>query len=227
MQNCIERCLEPMLTAPFYFGQILVRKTSTSEFILSHRDEEAADASQPFRNAEDAIEIAKYDDAGNYRPLKTAPNLRHGWRLELDTLEELRCALDYFYPGRLAVFAAWKSDQPQTTPLRETLDRQSGMYRVAAKISDSQVNDLVADFCRSNGGCLRTILWKRDASGAIASTKLPKEKFDPAYDKARGHRRRPLSDAHASHSEVATIPLLCQEACNLLVAECRKVMKGE
>src|SRR5438094_4092544 len=223
MRNSIGRVLE---AARFCVGQIVVQK-SDGCFVLCHRDDEMLDHLQVFRSAEDAIEIAKYDDAGNYRPLKTAPNLRHGWRLELDTLEQLRHALDYFYPGRLAVFAAWKSDKLQTTPLRETLDRQSGMYRVAAKISDSQIDDLVGNFCRSNDGCLRTILWKRDASGAIASTKLPKEKFDPAYDKARGHRRRPLSEAHASHSEVATIPLLCQEACNLLVAECRKVMKGE
>jgi len=216
-----------MLTAPFYFGQILVRKTSTSEFVLSHRDQEAADQLKVFRNAEDAIEIAKYDDTGNYRPLKTAPNLRHGWRLELDTLEELQRALDYFYPGRLAVFNAWKKGRLQTTPLRETLDRQSGMYRVAAKISDSQIDDLVAGFCRSEGGCLRTILWKRDRDRAIASTKLPKQKFDPAYDQARVSSRGPVGDANASHSEAATVPLLCQEACNLLVAECRKVVKGE
>ena len=126
------------------------------------------------------------------------------------------------------MFAAWKSDKLQTTPLRDTLDRQSGMYRVAAKISDSQINDLVADFCRSNGGCLRTILWKRDAEGAIASTKLPKDKFDPACDHVRALcSRRPAGDAGASHSEAATVPLLCQEACNLLIAECRKVVKGE
>jgi len=216
-----------ILSVPFYFGQILVRRTRTGGFVLSHRDDKAADQLKIFRSAEDAIEIAKYDDAGNYRPLKTAPNLRHGWRLELETLEKLRHALDYFYPGRLAVFAAWKSDKLQTTPLRETLDRQSGMYRVAANISDLQINDLVSDFCRSNGGCLRTILWKRDADGAIASTKLPKEKFDPVCDQTSVCSRRPVGDARASHSEAATVPLLCQEACNLLVAECRKVVKGE
>jgi hypothetical protein len=227
MQNSVERCLEPLLTAPFYFGQILVRKTSTGEFVLSHRDEEAADQLKVFRNAEDAIEIAKYDDTGNYRPLKTTPNLCHGWRLELETLEELRRALDYFYPGRLAVFAAWKKGNLQTTPLRETLDRQSGMYRVAAKISDSQIDDLVADFCRSEGGCLRTILWKRDREGAIASTKLPNDKFDPARDQVTVCSRRPAGDAQASPSQAATVPLLCQEACNLLVAECRKAVKAE
>jgi sirohydrochlorin cobaltochelatase len=134
----------------------------------------------------------------------------------------LRRSLDYFYPGRLAVFAAWKNAYLKTTPLRETLDRQSGMYRVAAKASDQQINDLVAAFCRSDSGCLRTILWKRNRSGLIASTKLPKQKFDPAYDQVMA-----ACNARALRREVATVPLLCQEACNLLVAECRKVVKSE
>jgi len=111
------------------------------------------------------------------------------------------------------------------------------MYRVAAKISDQQINDLVADFCRSDTGCLRTILWKRDQSGAIASAKLPKEKFDPASDQAAarpmqvGTSRCDVRTAQravpTSHSVAAAVPLLCQEACNLLVAECRKVVKAE
>jgi sirohydrochlorin cobaltochelatase len=221
--NPIDTRLKAALTTPFFFGQIAIQKTNGG-FVLSHRDDEAVIQLKSVRSAEDAIEIAKYDDAGKYRPLKTAPNLRHGWRLELDTFEELRRALDYFYPGRLAVFAAWKTGKLQTTPLRETLDRQSGMYRVAAKISDSQIDDLVGNFCRSNGGCLRTILWQRDRDGAIASTKLPFEKFEPGFDQASG---RPRSAPAATTTLRATVPLLCQEACNLLVAECRKVVKGE
>jgi hypothetical protein len=225
------------LGVPFYFGQILITKRAGAGFVLSHRDDESLDQLQTHRDAEDAIEIAKYDDAGNYRPLKTAPNLRHGWRLELATVEELRRALDCFYPSRLAVFAAWKSGYLKTTPLRETLDRQSGIYRVAAKISDQQINDLVADFCRSDSGCLRTILWSRDQNGVITSTKLPTEKFDPACDQAAarptqvGTSRCDVRTAQravpTSHSLPATVPLLCQEACNLLVDECRKVVKGE
>ena len=215
-----ERRLEPVLTPPFWFGQLSVRKATADGFVLSNRDDEGREDLQIFRDSEDAIEIAKYDDAGKYRPLKTAPNLRRGWRLELATVEEMERALDYFYPGRFAVFATWKSGQLKTTPLRQTLDRQSGMYRVAAKISDPQIDDLVANFCRSDGGCLRTILWKRDQKDAIASTKLPKEKFDPAWDQART-KTRPGS------TTPATVPLLCQEACNLLIAECRKVVKSE
>jgi sirohydrochlorin cobaltochelatase len=227
MRDLIDEIFNGLATR-FYFGQILVTKRTRAGFVLSHRDDASRDQLQTYQGAEDAIEIAKYEDGGNYRPLKTAPNLRHGWRLELVTVEELRCALDYFYPGRLAVFGAWKSGYLKTTVLRGTLDRQSGMYRVAAKISDAQINDSVANFCRSDGGCLRTILWKRDRNGAIASTKLGNEKFDPGVDQAMAAcRRHPAGDVRDLHSEAATVPLLCQEACNLLVAECRKVVKDD
>jgi sirohydrochlorin cobaltochelatase len=221
MADSIERVLEAELTDRFHFGQILVRKINGA-FVLLHRDDEFREELQVFRIPEDVLEITRYDDSGNYRPLKTAPNLARGWRLELARLGELQRALDYFYPGRLTVFLAWKTGQLHTTPLRETLDRQSGMYRVAAKISDDQIDNVVGDFCRSDGGCLRTILWKRDQLGTVPSAKLPLEKFDPAYDQIRALGRR-AAGARAT----ATIPLLCQEPCNLLVAECRKVVKGK
>ncbi len=223
--NSIEKLLEASLTAPFCLGQILIQE-SGDNFVLSHRDDDTRNPSDTFRKAEDAIEIAKYNDAGNYRPLKTAPDLRHGWRVELETLEELKRALDYFYPGRLAIFVAWQRGQLRTTPLRETLDRQSGMYRIAAKISDIQIDDLVADFCRSNGGCLRTIFWKRDQRNAIASSKLPEQKFDPTWDQTRT-LIEPGSPTPTTGTAPAKVPLLCQEPCNLLVAACRKVVKEE
>src|SRR5207248_10132430 len=115
----------------------------------------------------------------------------------------------------------WKSKQLEITPLLETLDRESGMYRIAAKNSDKQVNRVVGDFCRSDGGCLRTVLWKRDSRGTVASTRLPPEKFDPAFDQTL----TPGSPPPATTPRL--IPLLCQEPCNLLVAECRNVVKDE
>jgi sirohydrochlorin cobaltochelatase len=201
-------------------GQILIERRADGGFVLLHRDDEAVDQLQVYQESGDAVSIAKYDDAGKYRPLKTAPNLRHGWQLRLTSLHELRRALDYFYPGRLAAFAAWKSGYLKTTVLRSTLDRQSGMYRVAAQISDPQIDDVVAGFCRSDGGCLRTILWERDRNGTIASRKLPKNKFDPFNDQMAG-------SAPPASTSPAVVPLLCQEACNLLVAQCRKTVKGE
>ena len=227
MLNVIEPALQIALSDCRRIGQIAIQKLDDGGLALSHHDDETRNDLKLFHSAEDAIEIARYDDAGNYRPLKTAPNLSHGWRLELATLDALRRALDYFYPGRLAVFVAWKSGQLQTTPLRETLERQSGMYRIAAKISDEQADRVVGDFCRSDGGCLRTILWNRDKLGTIASTTLPQEKFDPAFDQTKAGGRPGSATPATAAIAAASIPLLCQEACNLLVEECRKAVKAE
>ncbi len=209
--NELGQLLEALAEKTSRVGQ-LEMFASDGGFVVCHRDDVGRDDVTP-REIEDVFEIAKFDDSGNYRALKTAPNLRHGWKIFVKNAAELEQTIDAIYPGRLAVLRALESGELVTTPLRETLNRQSGMYRVAAKISDQQIDELVGNFCRSDGGCLRTILWKRDDRGTVSSTKLPAEKFDPAHDQmAKGQK---------------CIPLLCQEACNLLVAACREKVEGE
>lgn len=210
----IERVLgEWLASGARGIGQVLIAKTEGG-LSLCHREDESCAQLAIFRSPEDALELARFDDAGCYRPLKTSPNLRHGWRLELENLAAVERALSYFYPGRLAALAAWEENRLTTMPLRETLGRQTGIYRVSAKISDNEVDALVGRFCRSRGGdpgCLRTILWRRDASGARPTLRLPLEKFIAPIDQSgRGEQ---------------IMPLLCQEACNLLVAEARRVVK--
>jgi sirohydrochlorin cobaltochelatase len=193
-------------------GQLAIESGDDGGFTLRHRDDAGRSDLAILRHAEDAMELARFDDAGNYRPLKTAPDLRHGWKLILPSLAELRLALDLFYPGRLAAFFAFERSELKTTPLRKTLERQTGMYRVAAQISDEQADELVGSFCRSDGGCLRTILWQRDSGETVPSTRLPPEKFDPRHDQTGGSQ--------------PVIPLLCQEACNLLVAAARETVQA-
>lgn len=196
-------------------GQILIVSQQDS-FSLCHREDEGKAALTVYRLPNDAVELAKFADDGKYRPLKSAPNLRHGWQLDLTGLAVLRQALDFFYPGRLAALAAWEANRLPRTPLRETLGRQTGMYRVAGKITDEQMDATVGRVCRSQGGqpgCLRTILWPRDETKARPSLRLPLDKFiAPGDQTGKGE---------------SVIPLLCQEACNILVAEARKVVKGE
>lgn len=208
-----ERALGDWLAAGLRcIGQIAIQGGDDGSFTLTHRDDAGRNDLAPHSSAEVAAELARFDDAGNYRPLKTAPNLRHGWRLALRSVAELRIALDLFYPGRLAAFFVFEKHELIATPLRETLGRQSGMYRIAAQIDDRAADELVGNFCRSDGGCLRTILWRRDLEGTVASARLPPEKFDPTHDQTGGGK--------------AAVPLLCQEACNLLIAEARKVVQA-
>jgi hypothetical protein len=126
--------------------------------------------------------------------------------------------IERIYPGRLVIWRSWKTGRLSTTPLRETLDRQSGMYRAAARISEQELDALVGSFCRSDGGCLRTILWRRDANGTTPSTRFPVSKFDPAADQF---------GQFGGETIACSVPLLCQEACHLLVAAARRVVKGE
>lgn len=208
-----ERALEAWLERGLrHIGEIAIDCRADGTFALMHRDDGGRDDLRHDNKAEAAVELARFDDGGNYRPLKTAPTLRHGWTLILGSIGEVRLALDHFYPGRLAAFLAFETNELRTTPLRETLARQSGMYRIAAQITEEQADDLVGGFCRSDGGCLRTILWRRDQKGTAPSRKLPPEKFDPAFDQTGGSK--------------PVVPLLCQEACNLLVAAARDVVQA-
>ena len=215
MQPLVRRVLTEWLAAGARgIGQIEIRQ-GAGGFVLCHREDSAREDLENFSSPGDAGKLAKFDDAGNFRPLKTAPNLRHGWRLEVAGLGALHEALELFYPGRLAALVAWEAHRLTATPLRATLDRQTGMYRAAARITDEEMDALVGRFCRSQGGepgCLRTILWARDATGARPSLRLPLDKFIAPLDQTgRGEN---------------VLPLLCQEACNLLVAEARQVVKG-
>jgi sirohydrochlorin cobaltochelatase len=212
----IERVLAEWLAAGGRgIGQVRI-VAGPQNFLLHHREDDGREDLTVFHSPNDAIELARFDDAGKYRPLKTAPNLRHGWRLELLNLPAVRAALDFFYPGRLAALLHWEANQLETTPLRATLGRQTGMYRVTAKISDEQIDALVGRVCRSRGGepgCLRTILWARDETKARPSFRLPLDKYiAPGDQTGRGEN---------------VLPMLCQEACNLLVAKAREVVKGE
>lgn len=173
-------------------------------FLMHHEDSGSEDL-QTYDSPEAARQIALYDDAGNYRPLKTAPNLRHGWKLLYKDLGELRLALDYFYPAMLGLWAAWRKNELGAVNLRQTLNRQTGMYAVTKHLTDPDADELVASACKSEGGCLRKILWKIDEQRPIGL--LANEKFDPA------------------HCPAGTLPLLCSEACNLLVAAARPIVK--
>jgi sirohydrochlorin cobaltochelatase len=171
---------------------------------LRHYMDATLDGMTEYTTPEAAREIALYDAAGNYRPLKTAPTLRRGWRLTLPDVKQVHAALDAFYPAMLAARVASHQGRLAITPLRDTLNRQSGMYAVTRKITDSQADSMIGSFCRTDGGCLKTILWQIGPGRPVTS--LPPEKREPADDGRR-------------------MPLLCAEACNLLVARAREVVK--
>jgi sirohydrochlorin cobaltochelatase len=163
--------------------------------VLRHIDDADSTGLEIFTRPEDARALATYDDAGNYRPLKTAPNLRHGWELRLATIDDLRLALDFFYPAAIGTWLASLRGELTAVPLRETLGRQTGMYRVTQRITDEQARGVIQNLCVA--GCLRHRLWTLNRPHPIQNPK----------------------------SKTQNPEVLCVEACNLFVAACRPLAK--
>lgn len=191
-------------------GEVRVSPLPTGGWELRHYDDVGRTDLENFARAEDARHLANSDAVGNFRPLKTAPNLRRGWRLALPDLAALRHALGYLYPAMLGVLRDHESGALSPVPLRATFGRQSGMYAITRKLTDEEAQTMIAGFCTSRGGCLKTILWR--IAPDVPITSLPPEKFDPSVNQ--------------TGSAEPALPLLCHEACNLLVAKAREVVKG-
>lgn len=187
-----------------HIGQIVIGK----DYSLRHVEDVSVESGELKRHADpvEAREIARYDAEGNFRPLKTAPTLKRGWLLETGSLDGLLMALEFFYPASLGLWLSQMKGCLHPTPLRETLDRQTGMYRITQLLRDDQAGELVATCCNSESGCLRTILW--ELSKGIPVTTLPSTKL--SLDSLPPDR----------------IPLICRELCNLAVAAARPVAKG-
>ena len=184
---------------PCLVGQVRI----TPDYSMSHLEDAGKVGLEIFTNPHDAIEIARYDGAGKYRPLKTAPNLRHGWLLKLKNLDDASLALDFLYPAALGTVVTFARNELQPVDLRETLARQTGMYAVVKKITDEQAESVVAITCNHKTGCLRHILWSISPGNPTSLSRQGSE---------------------VRHSE-NEIPILCAEACNLLVAAGRKIVK--
>jgi sirohydrochlorin cobaltochelatase len=190
-----------------HIGQIAILRSSSSEFVfeLRHADDVALAPSSltAYQHAEAARELSFTDESGEYRPLKTAPNLRRGWRMLLNTENQLRIALDHFYPAMTAIYASLLDESLRPVPLRETLERQTGMYAATKRLTESEAYVLVCTACH-DANCLKKVLWTLDGKNEFLG--LPEDQ--------RRHQDEP-----------SRIPLLCHEACNILVAKAREVVK--
>lgn len=188
--------LNAVITEGFcLIGQIKITPTP-KEFTLRHEADMGREDLEVFYSPEDALGIARYDDSGVYRPLKTAPNLRRGWELRLDSLAALRLALDAIYPAALGNWRAVLQGEKIAQPLRETLNRQTGMYRITGLLTHHEASLIIDSLCRP--GCLRQILWP------IESTES-----DPAPATPEGR-----------------IPLFCTNPCSHFLGKARESVKS-
>ena len=198
-------------------GEIEIQtNVSGFRFILSHwRNAEFASQPEfgglePHHDPLAAREISTYAEDGSYRFTKGQVNLKRGWVMTLQSEEDLRLALDHFYPAAVGLHLASLDGTLEVETLREKLDRQTGMYRYARTISDAGAQQLVREVCGPAHQCAKRILWQIDPETPLEESEASRYNGIPGDVAGSG-----------------AIPLLCREACNHFVAECRKAAKAE
>jgi sirohydrochlorin cobaltochelatase len=206
-----------ILSGVHQIGQIYIhRDLCEFPYALFHIDDEDL-ATQPAfgglehnRGAAMARDISTYAEDGDYRFTKGKINLKRGWIMTLKDETELLHALDQFYPACTALFMKHRDGALPIEDLRVKLGRQTGMYRYAGSISDDGAQELVKKVCGPAHNCAKKILWKLNANTPLVDSEASRFNGIPG-----------------AAAENEAIPLLCREACNHFVAECRKAAKAE
>ena len=198
-------------------GELLIQTIDlNNRFMLSHHTDETLTQETAYGGLEvhhgpvDARDLSTHADDGTYRFVKAQINLRRGWVMILESADDLKMALDHFYPASVGLHIAAMEGRLEVENLRDKLNRQTGMYRFARTISDAGAQTLVREICGPAHQCARKILWQIDDQTPLEDSEA--SRYDGLPPGVRSN---------------AAIPLLCREACNHFVAECRKAAKAE
>ena len=151
--------------------------------------------------------VAQTTADGAHRPLKTAPDLRCGWRFEGLDERGLWTVLDYLYPACVGHWHAGREGTLRTTHWEATAARQSGMYSAVRLLSRQAVRDTVVACC-GDAVCLRRVAW---GLSATEPGPLPSELPGEAEEEERAPE--------------ALVP--CPEACSIFISFARAVLRVE
>ena len=190
----------------FLLAQVLIRKAGGG-FELWHVDDRDT---KDLKIVTDFREVSQVTHTGAFRPLKSAPNLRRGWRAELRDADELWLALNYLYPGVIADWFVVQSGRAQPTNYREFTARQTGMYRITTMLSDARAAE-ATQACCDRKFCLKQRLWTVPGLGADdAATKSTIPCLEPCaimLEFARKVMRMEQENMNKSESETVVAAL--------------------
>lgn len=148
------------------FGQVALRPDAEGGYTLRHVDDTGAVDLAASEDPRAAREIARLTEYGEYRPLKSSPNLRRGWELRVADARSLATAMNYLYPAGVVHWFLHREENLELTSFRENAARQSGIYKRVQKLSDRGVQD-AAGACCEDDVCLKQILWDVDGETPV------------------------------------------------------------
>lgn len=140
------------------FGQVVVTRRQ-EHYEVRHRNNAETLAEQlELLSAKELRARLSKDSGGRFRPLRAAPDLSAGWRALASSPKDLWHILNAVYPGALGDWHAFRQRKKNAVHFPEFAARQSGMFRVVARLNGKQAQR-VADACCDDRLCLKQRLW--------------------------------------------------------------------
>lgn len=150
------------------FGQLFIRRLESSVgFELRHREDAENPDLTRYDDPRAAREISRLTESGEYRPLKSSPNLRRGWKLTVADDRELVTAMNHLYPAAVVHWYLYVEERLDITNYRENAARQSGIYKRIQRLTSEGVQD-AARACCDDAVCLKKTLWDVDEDTPLA-----------------------------------------------------------
>ena len=176
-----------LLSHPFPtpWGEVVVRAIHGGHEVRHVADSQRDDGSLLLLQPRALLEWADTTAQGAFRPLKSAPTLRSGWRCIATNQDDLALALEGLYPGALGDWWAWQQGSATPTSFQDFMGRQAGIYRNIRNLPAADA-DSVTRACCSTGSCLKTRLWPvlntADASHPPDSSTAPPRPGIPCWE---------------------------------------------
>jgi hypothetical protein len=139
-------------------GQVRVCRRDNGYDLRHVADYARQDAELQEMSPEEARSLAQFTEGGEFRPLKSAPTLKRGWRIVANSDAELFTAIDRLYPGAIADLYATLQHPPPATDYRAFTNRQTGMYRITTFLSDMDAAAVARKACAPEY-CLKRRFW--------------------------------------------------------------------
>ncbi|MDZ7688828.1 MAG: DR2241 family protein [Halobacteriales archaeon] len=126
-----------------------------------------AEELETYDDPSDALNIAKFDDEGEYRPMRGETTLPTGWvftSLDADALVEV---VRRVYPASVENAYLEKEGALDVTHWEETSERQTGRYADVDELTGDALRTATEAFCASR--CVKRRVWEESESETIDS----------------------------------------------------------
>lgn len=140
-----------------------------SGYDVRHEDDAGvpADELDTYEDVTETLELVKFDDEGEYRPMRGETTLRTGWvfpSLDADSLAEVVLRV---YPASVENAYLENRDELDVTHWNETSERQTGMYADTDELRGEALRCATEAFCESR--CVKRREWEESEGEKIGS----------------------------------------------------------